>query len=605
MRYCPHDGYMAGARYEIPADPTEFAIEGLAAVGCNRLRCVRCEIPVRHLDGLRFPESLLPSFYDLPEEQAAAVIEPEEPALRVYFCRCSRWSERDMQALEDDDAESFRASPAVPWRCAGHPPLALPFDFCGIEVRTREELAGAVSRQLRGKEAVDGVWLPRLHARMEDGGPVAAAVAGCLDDPDPDVRERAMRFFLRIEYEPARARLLELLATRRDLFSGVLAETAWRVLAVLLDSNASAREMARAEALGGQGCGTLFEALAERDTEWFLSNARAIVRATPSRAEALFDSFARAPEAYFPGFFGVEAERERVRAAIGEMITLDEALECRGAPLATWDSGEYYSARLRVFSASDAGAMLLKSGPVEPLEMELWNEKAWRLGGRVGASHTHSEVVWVLEDNECGIWNRTRRLVRGNAERILLEGSFVPVQEIASVSSFLDIQPKMVHRGVHCKLKSGRVMLVHEERDDDPPGDPDYSGEAVEWESAWIGDLAADLATWLGVPYMGSNGQVMNARRLEVRSRIHGFAAGLEGVAPAVCEIGTYDDVRIWLQLAADPDVAERGVVTLHTGMKERTWERMFKRGTLPEIVGCLRHFTTPRRVLNARLGGY
>ena len=36
---CPDDGYMVGVDGDVPDDPTDFYVERLPIVGCNRLRC--------------------------------------------------------------------------------------------------------------------------------------------------------------------------------------------------------------------------------------------------------------------------------------------------------------------------------------------------------------------------------------------------------------------------------------------------------------------------------------------------------------------------------------------------------------------------------------
>lgn len=562
MNYCARSGFLVGPQYSIPSDATEVGVEGLPAIGCNRLRCARCGVAVRN------------------------TIDPPLPARR-YFCRCSHWSEADLQALEDDDAESFRSSPAVAWRCQGHPPIGLPHDIDGAVVRSQAELIaltscameGALPPRARPGDAKHGTWLHRLHARLsgEDAAAVANVVVESLAAPDAGVRARALHFFVGIAHEPARIRLVALLAGQRALFAGSEEATAWRVLAPMVAEEGPARELARAEALGGRGCGALFDALAAGDTEWFLLNSRQMA--------------------------GANAARDRVRATIAEMSTLEQAFAATSCPLVTWDCNEIYFVRLRLFATSDSGAMLMKAGDVEPKELELWNERARGRGGRVGGSHTHAEVVWLFEDDDCGIWTKSRRVVRGDRHRLLLQGSYVATCEIARITSFINATPEAVHRGVRCTLNSGREILIHEEHDDDPPSDPDYSGEAVAWESEWVWNLSGDLATFLGVPCTDRHGAISNSRELEVRAAVMAFAdslAGIDPCAPACCEFTSYDREDLRLQWAP-----EGGVLTLSLRREERTWEWEVKRGTATDIVAYLRHFLTPRRLLRRARGGY
>jgi hypothetical protein len=241
----------------------------------------------------------------------------------------------------------------------------------------------------------------------------------------------------------------------------------------------------------------------------------------------------------------------------------------------------------------------MKADMVEPGELEAWNERARARSGRVGATHAHSELVWMFEDDGCGIWNRRRELVRGDRSRVLLQGSFVSSAEITKVTSFLEATDEHVHRGVRCELANGTSVLVHEEHDDDPPKDPEYTGEYVEMESAWVEYLGADLATWLGVPHVNPRGSKTNTRQLEVRARIQTFAGELSARA-ADCPLGRYDDEDLWLHW--EPDA---GVLTLRITLEGRTRERVMKRGTLEQITRYLRHFITPRRLLAACTGGY
>lgn len=207
----------------------------------------------------------------------------------------------------------------------------------------------------------------------------------------------------------------------------------------------------------------------------------------------------------------------------------------------------------------------------------------------------------MFEDENCGVWNRIRQLVRGNHQRLLLEGSYVATKEITQVISFVDATAKHVHRGVYCILAGGVQRRVHEEQDDDPPQGPDYSGEAVEWESAWVWALGADLATWLGVRHTDREGRPTNTRALEVRSRILAFAHDL--LSPpgrTECALGSYDGEDLLLRYDS-----HGGTVSLRITGSYGSRERVMKRGALPEITRYLRHFITPRRLLAAAHGGF
>lgn len=377
MMRCPRDGYLVGATSDVPTDPTDHAIDGLPIIGCNRLRCLRCGVLVRSTVGL----SLLAepaSIYDIPvliasESGGPVVAGPSER--RLYFCRCSHWEEDGVQPLEDEDPDSYRSSPDVPWRCDGHPAIALPHNIDGTVVWSQADLSALAERALHGEVPAQDGWLVRLHARLSpvDAAVVTATAMAGMENADPRVRLCALRFFAHVSHAPACARLIELLTTRERALDE---EIAWRVLEPLVTNDGPARELARACALGGRGTNSLFRALAAGDADWFLANGPQMARATPSQAEDLFNSFAQVPDAVMMGSARWCEVRDRVRRTIAEMISLDEALERTLHPLAAWDRNEVYRPRLCIYAARTWGAMLMKGAEVEPAELEVWNERA-------------------------------------------------------------------------------------------------------------------------------------------------------------------------------------------------------------------------------------
>jgi hypothetical protein len=351
---------------------------------------------VRNAVGVSMAPSAEPgAIYDTPVLMPSAFgpVVAAAPERRLYFCRCRFWAEEGQQALEDEDPESYRSSPDVPWRCDGHPPIALPQNIDGTVVWSHQDLLGVAKRSLRGEyppgaraaDRENAQWLARLHERLApvDAAVVAAAAMAGLEDEDPQVRLRALRFFERVSHAPACARLIELLTAKEPALDE---EIAWRVLDPLVGNDGPARELARACALGGRGTSSLFRALAPGDTDWFLSNGPQMARATPSQAEDLFNSFAQVPDAILMGSDRWREERDRVRRTIADMITLDEALERTLHPLAAWDCSEVYRPRLCIYAARTWGAMLMKGAEVEPAELEAWNERARARRGRVGAA---------------------------------------------------------------------------------------------------------------------------------------------------------------------------------------------------------------------------
>jgi len=204
---CPCSGYQVGAQREVPEDPTDLAVEGLPIIGCNRLRCLRCGVPVRNSVS---PEALR-----------------ADPGPRVYSCDCRTWREYGVQALEDDDPETFRASPDVPWECEGHPAIVPPHDIDGGFAGSQAELVTLARRAVHGEypprtrsaDTAKGDWLVRFRARLHpaNAAAVTSAVTDYLDDPDPHTRARALHFFTHVWDRAAQQRLLgEWLDARRD-----------------------------------------------------------------------------------------------------------------------------------------------------------------------------------------------------------------------------------------------------------------------------------------------------------------------------------------------------------------------------------------------------
>jgi hypothetical protein len=452
----------------------------------------------------------------------------------------------------------------------------------------------------------------------DDAAALRDVLLASLEDADSLVFARALHFFLHVHCDSALERTVALLAgvsrmTESDPLtrSSTLAETAWQLVAPTLSSQENVRELARAHALSGFGSRPLFRALAQSDSRWFFEYAHRIASANPEHGEEVFQSLYDLPPEFAsaPANFRSDFKRVRwlVRYAISETLTLDQALERTSFPFAAWDTSEHYKAYLCIFSASAFGAMQIKGGEVDGKQLEDWNDRARARQGRVGATHRQSEIVWMFDDDECGVWNGSSQLVRGDDGRLLLAGSYVPTLDIWQVSPFLEITDKAVHRGVRCVLSSGKQVLLHEEYDDDPPGDPDYSGEAVEMESAWIGYLAHDLATWLGVPSVSGNEQTTNTRALAVRARLIAFAAELLSRSPELArtELGSYDGQDLSLRWALEPDGSAAGVLALVISDRGSVRERIMKRGGIEQITWYLRHFITPRRLLAGALGGY
>lgn len=337
MNRCAKNGCLVDATIPIPTDPTELFVARLPPVGCSRLRCTSCGVAVRNAPGLAFIDRddvssrVLSELYDRPELGSSPLLGPTRPDYRLYLCRCRRWLEIRSHELEDPDRDDPTA-PDLPWRCDGHPAIAFPHDVHGVNIASVEELRELVIRGFRGFDPpkirpgeVDAQWLTRLYYRLTPAhaGVVAQVATACLTDLEPLARQRALHFFDDVRDSRARDALAQVLGSQRQLFADVpdklplhicdttLEHTAWRILRESLAQPGPARDLARADALGGRASRALYDALCRADPAWVTEHADELARAAPARVEELETSFQVAPTAWFAKLRG------RARRAVG------------------------------------------------------------------------------------------------------------------------------------------------------------------------------------------------------------------------------------------------------------------------------------------------
>jgi len=331
---CAGRGFLVDGAHVLPDDPTDLDVDGLPIIGCSRLRCGRCGQPVRSAVGLSFATGAdvsatqLTALYDTPDLATSSLLQRGPSELRLYLCRCARWLETSHHACVIENRDD--SDPDVPWRCEGHPVIALPHDIHGTAVRSPEELRALVVRGFQGAapprtRSVDTLraeWIARLHARLQakDAAVVVSGALSCLEEHEPRARACALRFFYVVPSEQGRARVLELLDGRPELFAGVpdpittievdatLEHTAWRVVAPLVAQPGTARERARSKALAGHANVAVYDALAQHDSGWVTSHGVEIAKAAPDRVRDLLDSFSQ-----FPDGVPTRALREQIR----------------------------------------------------------------------------------------------------------------------------------------------------------------------------------------------------------------------------------------------------------------------------------------------------
>jgi hypothetical protein len=175
-RFCDPLPELVGPTHWLPPESFEF---GWAyGVGCNSLRCERCNQPVR------------------AEVRAAH---------RHYECGCQHRDETDVYRIgaETMDLYPIAHFPAfTEWVCGGHSDLVLPASLDGIQLDGRTDwtalVAGAVTHPPFEPPGVDAnpAWLLRLYQLLgAERALLSEAVAGLLSDANPLLVRAAYDFF--------------------------------------------------------------------------------------------------------------------------------------------------------------------------------------------------------------------------------------------------------------------------------------------------------------------------------------------------------------------------------------------------------------------------
>lgn len=352
---CYGHGYLVGMNRPLPTDPSDYDVGwNIGTVGCNNLFCRQCKLPVRNAPGLDLCPSLERAarlkqhygvllgpdqsesiacakiLYDLTDPSASPLVQASARD-RLYFCRCSFWTEAATSSLDPSDPTP--ADPQVPWSCGGHPVLTLPHEFDGVRAESEADLVELCQRSLRGMTPKGALssdekgadWATRLHGRLA-GTPwqaaVAAAAAELLDDPDPLTSGRAIQLISRLQALVGMKRGLELLQSKRAQFVGIpdqisdypesrtLEDSLLAMILPLARQPGPALDFVRAEVMTpGKGRRSLYRFLAACDPQWLAANAEAILRATPAMGSQLLDSFRSCPET-----FDARAVREQLKA---------------------------------------------------------------------------------------------------------------------------------------------------------------------------------------------------------------------------------------------------------------------------------------------------
>jgi hypothetical protein len=297
-RFCGEGGLLVGPHEWLPTHPADHRFtERHPRAGCNHLRCLRCD---------------------------SLVVSSVSDDARHYRCRCFSHDERGLRLL-DPRGEADHPDRALPWRCAGHPPLGLPAELDGealsnetLSERVVAILAGHVPRRPWPASALDregsAAWLARLYALLGDETgrrDIAREVTAALSAPAVLSRTLALDFFLIHPLAPGAERIAAALDEHPALFVGVtlpwsrkhdLAHLAWQVLVERLhhaNRNGSpldplALPLARAHVSSPNASMAVLLRLGHWDRAWVLDRVAAIATANPPLIPSLLDVLAKA-----------------------------------------------------------------------------------------------------------------------------------------------------------------------------------------------------------------------------------------------------------------------------------------------------------------------
>jgi hypothetical protein len=262
-RFCADGGLLVESRTRLPSDPCEYyRPDARILVGCNRLRCERCNEPVRSEPDLSLKPNVpadpavlyaSESWRDLPFIRRSSEV-------RLYTCRCTTWLAANNNSIVND--HDSPTDPNVPWSCAGHPVPELPVTLGELTIGVDTDfaqvvekiLAGACPRALQSRPSslAEGpsLWLGWLYAylaRLPLADHLSSAIGERIDDPDPVTVGRALCFFLRFpravgfERVVARAEVApERIAVGYPIPEYYDALTVWDVLVARLDQRSKA-----------------------------------------------------------------------------------------------------------------------------------------------------------------------------------------------------------------------------------------------------------------------------------------------------------------------------------------------------------------------------
>lgn len=297
LNLCAGGGSLVGTRWPVPEDdPGDFQVDGLGfVVGCTRLRCPECGERVRSKAGFWPDVAAAGRYGELFQTPDWSTLDylvhtPDSRNARLYTCRCGFQTEWERKVLGDPEGDRV-GSPALPWRCEGHPPLTLPATLDGVPLKGDLQIVlkqGLLSTGPAGAPPtvleVPAGWVSRLYHRVS-GLPlqeeISLRIAAMVSTPDPRLRAAIVRFFLGTPTAAGLDLVFNDARKVRERYIGVrdpwgrggrdLEGTLGLVAARRLDvdpTDAPTLAFARSELLRSGAEGPLYERMRELDPAW-------------------------------------------------------------------------------------------------------------------------------------------------------------------------------------------------------------------------------------------------------------------------------------------------------------------------------------------------
>lgn len=285
--------------------------------GCNQVRCAGCQEMVASWPDLKVASGAPLAAEMLHRDGPAAGLASgglvDMPDARLYACACTVTSTFGHRILAPEGGPDRGQAP-LPWRCDGHPRLALPATVDG-EHLSLDDLEATVAAALAGQlpaatpwpadqaKGMPAAWVARLYVILGPGPPreaIGRAAAAACKHADARTRGAALDFYLTHPIAPGAERVSGLVRDTPEAFGGIpipwfpsvdLSDLTWRVLEQRLfvagadggAADATALDLARASALqSATGRDLALMRIAHWDRAWFHAHLPDVCRANPA-----------------------------------------------------------------------------------------------------------------------------------------------------------------------------------------------------------------------------------------------------------------------------------------------------------------------------------